>query len=139
MIIDLDNKNNQLISELNYNFNYVLSDVNDDIRNNPFSKYLLYILDGRIVGYINYYLIYEKIEIANFDVLPNYQNQQIGSKLLERLISDYTGKVDNITLEVKVDNDKAVYLYQKYGFIKKAIRKGYYNGIDGILMERSMR
>ena len=139
MIIDLDNKNNQLISELNYNFNYVLSDVNDDIRNNPFSKYLLYILDGRIVGYINYYLIYDKIEIANFDVLPNYQNQKIGSKLLERLISDYTGKVDNITLEVKVDNDKAVYLYQKYGFIKKAIRKGYYNGIDGILMERSMR
>lgn len=139
MIIDLDNKNNQLISELNYNFNYVLSDVDDDIRNNPFSKYLLYILDGRIVGYINYYLIYEKIEIANFDVLPNYQNQKIGSKLLERLISDYTGKVDNITLEVKVDNDKAVYLYQKYGFIKKAIRKGYYNGIDGILMERSMR
>lgn len=139
MIIDLDNKNNQLIYELNHSFNYVLGDVNDDIRNNPFSKYLLYILDDRIVGYINYYLIYEKIEIANFDVLPNYQNQKIGSKLLERLISDYTGKVDNITLEVKVDNDKAVYLYQKYGFIKKAIRKGYYNGIDGILMERSMR
>ena len=26
----------------------------------------------------------------------------------------------------------------KNGFIRKAIRKGYYNGVDGILMERSM-
>ena len=27
-------------------------------------------------------------------------------------------------------------LYKKFGFEKKAIRKGYYHGIDGILMER---
>ena len=43
----------------------------------------------------------------------------------------------SITLEVKIDNFPAIHLYEKYGFEKKAIRKGYYNGIDGILMERN--
>ena len=42
----------------------------------------------------------------------------------------------DITLEVKEDNVPALKLYEKYGFKKVAIRKGYYNGIDGILMER---
>ena len=42
----------------------------------------------------------------------------------------------NITLEVKIDNNAAINLYKKYNFVEKAIRKGYYNGIDGILMER---
>ena len=44
----------------------------------------------------------------------------------------------NITLEVKQTNASAIHLYEKNGFKKVAIRKGYYNGIDGILMERTM-
>ena len=43
------------------------------------------------------------------------------------------------TLEVKINNYIAINLYQKYGYKKVAIRKGYYNGVDGILMERSER
>ena len=42
----------------------------------------------------------------------------------------------SITLEVREDNIPAIKLYEKNGFIKKAKRKGYYNGIDGFLMER---
>ena len=42
----------------------------------------------------------------------------------------------NISLEVNVNNIPAIKLYKKNGFIEKAIRKGYYQGIDGILMER---
>ena len=49
----------------------------------------------------------------------------------------FTNSVDkNITLEVKEDNEPAIKLYEKFGFEKKAIREGYYNGVDGILMER---
>ena len=139
MIVALDNNDYNLISRLNDSFSYILGDVNLDLNNNPFSNYLLYILDERIVGYINYYLMYDRIEIANFNVLEDYQNQKIGSKLLCKLINDYKGSVDNITLEVKKDNIKAIYLYKKYGFVEKTIRKGYYQGVDGILMERSMK
>ena len=42
----------------------------------------------------------------------------------------------DITLEVKQDNSSAIKVYKAKGFIQKAVRKGYYNGIDGLLMER---
>ena len=42
----------------------------------------------------------------------------------------------SITLEVKKDNIPAINLYKKFGFQEKAIRQGYYQGVDGILMER---
>ena len=42
----------------------------------------------------------------------------------------------DITLEVREDNEPAIRLYLKNNFNKTAIRKGYYKGIDGILMER---
>ena len=127
------------INELENSFSYVLKDVKSDLINNPFSHYLLYLENNKIVGYLNYYLTYERIEIANFNVLDDYQNKHIGSSLLKYLISEYEVKVDNITLEVKEDNTKAIYLYEKMGFKKVSKRKGYYNGIDGILMEREMK
>ena len=46
--------------------------------------------------------------------------------------------VKSITLEVKQTNENAIHLYKKYGFIEIGIRKGYYQGIDGILMEKEL-
>ena len=138
MIKELDKLDIISITELNSSFNYVLKNVSKDLSDNPFSHYLLFIEDNKIVGYLNYYLIYDRIEIANFNVLEEYQNKGIGTKLLDYLIKKYTDIV-NITLEVRCDNIKAIHLYEKMGFIKKAIRKGYYNGVDGILLELGMR
>ena len=44
--------------------------------------------------------------------------------------------IKNITLEVSTRNNIAINLYKTYGFTKVAIRKNYYNGIDGLLMIR---
>ena len=133
MIKELSKLDNELILDLENSFN-----IKNDFGANPFSHYLIFINDDKIFGYLNYYLMYDRIEIANFSVLERYQNNHIGTKLLTSLIDTYYGKVKNITLEVKKDNSKAIYLYKKIGFIEKSIRKGYYNGIDGILMEREM-
>ena len=44
----------------------------------------------------------------------------------------------SITLEVKRKIISVAYhLYKKYGFKKVAIREKYYQGLDGILMEKS--
>ena len=138
MIKELDRDDFNLINELENSFSFVLKDINSDLDNNPFSHFLVYIIDNKLVGFINYYLMYEKIEIANFNVLEEYQNNSIGTKLIEYLINKYQGMIENITLEVKQDNAKAIHVYEKMGFIKVATREGYYNGIDAILMERKM-
>ncbi len=136
MIKEVNNDLN-LISELENSFSFVLSNVLEDINNNPFSRYVAYIEDKKIVGYINYYLIYDRCEIANFNVLQAYQNKGIGTKLIKYVINYLNGKINNITLEVRKDNP-AIRLYEKMGFKKVAERKGYYRGIDGVLMEKEM-
>ena len=94
---------------------------------------LLVIKDKSIIGYLYYSDIYERIEINQIEINSSYRNKGYGSKLLKYLI-DNTNK--SITLEVRKDNKPAISLYKKYGFKEVAIRKNYYDGIDGILMER---
>ena len=140
MIKELDIKDIDLINQMENSFPSIfnIGSIINELNTNPFSKYLLYLIDEKIVGFINYYLIYERLEIANFNVLETYQNKGIGNRLLEDLINRYRNNKTNITLEVRSDNEKAIYLYEKYGFIKKAIRKNYYNNADGILMEKEL-
>lgn len=109
-----------------------------EYNNNPFMKIIVFLIEDKVVGFINYYEIYDRIEIANFNVLDFFQNHGIGTKLLTYLIKKYQNNYQNITLEVRKDNEKAIYLYKKMGFIEKAVRKNYYNGIDGILMEKEL-
>ena len=138
MIKELDSLELNRINELESSFHYVLKDVKSNLTNNPFSHYLLFIESDKIIGFINYYLMYDRIEIADFNVLEEYQNNSIGTKLIKYLIDKYKGTINNITLEVREDNLKAIHIYEKMGFKKVSIRKNYYNGIDGILMEREM-
>ena len=117
---------------------YNKESIISEYQNNPFMKIVVYLIEGKIVGFINYYEIYDRIEIANFNVLPYFQNQGIGTKLINYVIDKYKEKCKNITLEVRKDNENAIHLYKKVGFIEKVIRKNYYNDVDGILMEKEL-
>ena len=138
MIVDINDIKDRIL-ELEQLFPdvFTIESIESDLKNNPFSHYLVYIKDNKILGFINYYDIYDRVEIANFNVIEQYQNMGIGTKLIKRVIELSTNK-ENITLEVRSDNDKAIHIYEKYGFIKKATRKNYYNGVDGILMEMKL-
>ena len=86
-----------------------------------------------MIGCIYYSDIYERAEINQFEIEKSYRNKGNGNLLLQEMIN----KVNkDITLEVREDNTYAIKVYEKNGFIKTATRKGYYNGVDGILMER---
>ena len=99
----------------------------------PYAKVLLLKEDNKVIGYIYYSDIYERVEINQFEIDKNYRNKGNGNLLLQAMIN----KVHkDITLEVREDNTYAIKVYEKNGFIKTATRKGYYNGVDGILMER---
>ena len=129
------------IDKLSELFSKILTSksVKEDIKNNQFTNYLTYLINGEPVAFINYYIMYERAEIININVLEEYQNQKIASKLLEHMVNEcISHNVKNITLEVKETNIKAIHLYEKFGFSKVAVRRKYYQGIDGILMEKEL-
>lgn len=111
-----------------------ITEVEHDLDTNPFGKYLIYLEDNEIVGFLYYSDIYDRAEINQIEVLVPHRNCGKASKLIEKMISLVE---KSITLEVKIDNIPAINLYKKYNFVEKAIRQGYYNGTDGILMERT--
>lgn len=105
----------------------------NELNSNPFGKFLILKENEKIIGYIYYSDIYERAEINQFEIDVFHRNCGKGQKLLNELIKT----VDkNITLEVRDDNFAAIRVYEKFNFKRKAIRKNYYNGKDGILMER---
>ena len=142
-MINILNENNiEMITNIVKNFPMVFSSkeqIENDFKNNVFTRYFIYLEKNNIIGFINYYDLYDRYEIANIYVKEENRNQKIGSKLLEKVIKlGEQQQIKNITLEVKKDNVYAIKLYEKYEFKKVAIRKAYYNGTDGILMERKM-
>ena len=129
MICILDNNKIDILKDSFVNYNM----IKNEIDNNPFAKLLLYEENSEIIGYIYYSDIYDRAEINQFEIKTIHRNCGKGQELLKKLIET----VDkDITLEVREDNQNAIHLYIKNGFIKTAIRKGYYKGKDGILMER---
>lgn len=141
MIKELNRQDTLLCSDFVFSFHYCIDEksLNEEFFNNPYVHYLIYKTEDKIVGFLNYSQIYDRIEINQFEVLSLYQNQGIGSKLLMYLINlAKENHSQNITLEVRSNNEKAIYLYHKFGFENRAIRSNYYDGIDGILMEKEM-
>lgn len=117
------------ISDINY-----LNSLSDyKITINSFNKVIGYYLENKLVGYLDYSVIYEKIEINYIFVINEYRRKYIAYNLIKYVIDNY--KFENITLEVNVNNIGAINLYKKLGFKIINIRKNYYDGIDGYLME----
>ena len=128
MIIELDKNNLAILDHSFVDKSY----FEKEFKNNPYAKVLL-LKEEDIIGYIYYSDIYERAEINQIEINSIHRNCGNGKKLMDYFIK----LVDkDITLEVKEDNLPAIKLYERFHFEKKAIRKGYYQGVDGILMER---
>ena len=111
----------------------------DITSSNPFQKRFEFFIEDNSVGYLEYSLIYDRMEIDNIFVMDEYRKQGIGTKLMAYLVSLAIDlRVDNITLEVRISNEVARNLYKKFGFHEVALRKFYYGDEDGILMEKNV-
>lgn len=100
---------------------------------NPFNKIIGYYINDLLVAFLDYSVMYEKIEINYIFVVNEYRRRNIAYNLIKYVIDNY--EFDNITLEVNINNIGAISLYKKLGFKVISIRKNYYDGVDGYLME----
>ena len=119
------------------NFTYKLTEK--EFSTNPYLKIITFVEKDKVIGFLLYSLIYDRIEIEQFEVITKERGKGIGDKLLKYLIEKYQDTdIKNITLEVKEDNIIAINLYKKYGFKNVSTREKYYDGINGLLMEKTL-
>ena len=102
----------------------------DIVRSNQ-SLYLVVYHNLKPIAFLGSRLQPQDIHITNIAVIPTWQNQGIGRLLLELLEAVAKAeKVDAISLEVRVSNEKAKQLYTNIGFKSLRVKKNYYHG-DG--------
>jgi ribosomal-protein-alanine N-acetyltransferase len=89
------------------------------------------------LGYGGFWLIAGEAHISTLAVTPDRRKQGLGELLLWSMLKR-AASMDafEATLEVRVSNDVAQKLYQKYGFEKVGQRRRYYqdNGEDAWIM-----
>lgn len=104
---------------------------------NDYTFILAYKIEEKYIGFLIYQLLYENAEIIDIYVEDEYRNRGIGKTLINKMLENDT--IEKVTLEVKKDNNLGIMLYNSLGFKPVSIRKGYYNGVDGILMLKEVK
>lgn len=100
--------------------------------------YLVAVQEEKIVGYCGIWTSYETADLCNMAVAVAYRRHHLGKKLLSEAIRlSAERKVQIILLEVRESNQGAIGMYEKMGFRRIGVRKGYYDAPkeDAILMQ----
>lgn len=94
----------------------------------------------KILGYCGLLMVLDEGDVLNVAVRKDRQREGIGNFLMESLLrlSSERG-VNIIHLEVRKGNETAIRLYERLGFERDGLRKGYYTDPveDAILMTKS--
>jgi ribosomal-protein-alanine N-acetyltransferase len=96
--------------------------------------------DDRIVGYLvcsRYDTVWHVMNVA---VDERLRREGIATALLERLFERADRPGAQYTLEVRLSNDAAIALYERFGFHSAGFRRGYYhdNKEDALIMWRTV-
>lgn len=129
MIRDYETKDKESVNTLGQ----VLKENFDIEKRNSFEKVLVYVLDGEVVGFIEYMKMYEVVEIEYIVVSENKRRMGIGKSLIQEAINSQD--VEKAILEVKMSNTSAIEFYKKLGFNSIRVIKNYYEAEDAIAME----
>ncbi len=103
---------------------------------NKFSKKFVLELNGKVVGYIIYWVVRGEATIMTFAIDKEHQNKGYGEFLLKESLKKIDAK--RILLDVRKTNLRAINLYRKLGFRLVSERKSYYSdGENALFMELS--
>lgn len=84
-------------------------------------------LDGELLGYFLAMRGFEEMHLLNITVAPDHQGQGWGHMMLDALSlwSRHQG-AQWLWLEVRQSNQRALQVYERYGFQQVSLRKDYY-------------
>jgi [ribosomal protein S18]-alanine N-acetyltransferase len=94
-------------------------------------------IGGRVVGYGGLMFVPDEAHVTTLAVHPDWQGRRLGARLLLVLVREAVSRrVEGLTLEVRMSNEPARALYQRFGFAPAGVRKNYYAevGEDALVM-----
>ena len=103
------------------------------------TRHYLVALDGdEVVGYAGLCDYPDEAFVQTMAVAPSHQRSGLGRRLLDALLEEADRRGQRtVALEVRADNPGAQRLYERAGFVRTGVRRGYYRGgVDGWVMTR---
>jgi ribosomal-protein-alanine N-acetyltransferase len=113
------------------------SDIESDIGGNILSAYYVAETKGAVCGYAGIWVVCVECHIMTIAVAPEHRNAGIGTMLLMKMLDEARLRgASRHFLEVRVSNEAAIGMYEKFGFRAIDVRKAYYddNGEDAAIM-----
>ena len=92
----------------------------------------------RVVGYAGLCDYPDEAFVQTIAVAPSAQGTGLGSRLLVALLDEAARRRQRtVSLEVRADNTAAQRLYDRHGFVRSGVRRGYYaGGVDALVLTR---
>lgn len=112
-----------------------------EMNGNEFGSFYVYEVDNKIIGFIDFWIMFESCQLANLAVHPEERGKGYARAMMNRMIDVANhARCETIMLEVRVHNSAARSLYDSFEFIEMNVRKGYYsdNGEDAIVMCKAL-
>ncbi len=106
---------------------------------NRHARLVVFRLEGKIVGYICFWVVLDEAHLLNIAVHPEYRGRGHGRAIMAYLESVCVEEgLNRLLLEVGRRNAAARNLYKKFGFSSIGFRKQYYAAIkdDAFVMEK---
>lgn len=86
---------------------------------------------GEVIGYSGMMFTGREAHVTNIAVDPDFHERKVGTRLLLHLVTEAVARgAEVLSLEVRVSNEAAQSMYEKFGFSAVSVRKGYYIETD---------
>lgn len=98
--------------------------------------------DGELLGWAGVMVVADSAEILTVGVVPSARRQGLAVRMLADLLDEARRRgAREVFLEVRVDNEPAISLYEREGFVRIGKRRGYYDHgrVDAVVMRRDLR
>lgn len=137
-IVPFENKHREAV--LNLLSGVFQHKYTDDYLNTGISRKFVLLEDNRVIGFLEYEVLFDDAEIFMIAVHPDFQGKGLGRMLMDFCVKDLQREgVRSVYLDVAVNNTRALEFYRKYGFEVVYTRKEYYkDGTDAYLMKKEI-
>lgn len=103
---------------------------------NPVARIDLCWRDGRLAGFLCWWLVAGEVQIQNVATAPAFRRQGVAARLLTHVLAECRRRgFDSAWLEVRVSNAPAIALYERFSFTTVGRRPKYYaDGEEALVM-----